>query len=247
MVRSIIADRINDDILSLESMLSDDFPNIHICGKANSISKITSLVNEINPELVFVNVELLLNNGSALRDYFSNVDYEIILLTKNDNYLIDAVNCNMCGYLVKPVQEQDLNIAVNNALMKIQSKHENNKNKIIAEKYYKQSSHQEVIGISTIEGFEFLSINEIIRCEGLQKCTRIITKDRTDIISSYNIGEFRKLLEPYGFYSPHKSHLINLKHIRKYHREGNILMINNSYVPVAKRKKREFLNHIKHI
>jgi two-component system LytT family response regulator len=81
----------------------------------------------------------------------------------------------------------------------------------------------------------------------LQKCTRVITRDKTDIVSSYNLGEFRKMLEPYGFYSPHKSHLINLNYIRKYHKEGNILMVNHSYVPVAKRKKKEFLNQVKHI
>jgi two-component system LytT family response regulator len=247
MIRSILADRVNNDILSLESMLSNDFPNIHICGKADTISATTNIVKKINPELVFINVELLLNNGFALNDFFSSVNYEVIFLADTNNYVVDAINCSACGYLVKPFQKKHLNNAVNNALLRISIKQDNSRNKILVEKYFKQSCNEDVIGIPTIEGFEFISINEIIRCEGLQKCTRVITRERTDIISSYNLGEFRKLLEPYGFYSPHKSHLINLKYIRKYHREGNILMINDSFVPVAKRKKREFLNHVKHI
>ncbi len=247
MIRSILADTVNDDILSLESMLSEDFPDIHICGKAHTLCTTANLVIENNPELVFINVELLLSSGIALNDFFSSVNYEVIFLTDTDNYVVDAINCSVCGYLLKPFQKKQLSIAVHNALLKLSIKQENARNKVLAEKYFRQSSSEDVIGIPTIEGFEFISINDIIRCEGLQKCTRVITRDRTDIISSYNLGKFRKLLEPYAFYSPHKSHLINLKLIRKYHREGSILMINNSYVPVAKRKKREFINQVKHI
>jgi len=247
MIRSILVDRSNDDICKLERVLLDCSPNIHVSGKAQTISKTASLVKEINPELLIINIELLLNDGVLLNDYFSNVDFEIIFLTDTDNYAIDAINCNACGYLLKPVQKEHLSKAVNSMLSKTRIRQENTRNKVLAEKYVKQSSSEDVIGIPTIEGFEFIAIKEIIRCEGLQKCTRVITTERTDIISSYNLGEFRKLLEPFGFYSPHKSHLINLNHIRKYHREGNILMTNNSYVPVARRKKVEFLNCVKHI
>lgn len=247
MIKSILADRVDNDMLSLESLLSENFPNIQICGKANALTSTSFLIKENNPDLVFINIAIPLNIGLELNDYFSNVTYEVILLADSEKNVIDAINCSACGYLIKPFQKDNFNSAVNRALLKINKKQEHIRNKLIAEKYLRQSSHEEVIGVPTIEGFEFIAINEIIQCEGLQKCTRVITKDRTDIVSSYNLGEFRKLLEPYGFYSPHKSYLINLKYIRKYHREGNILMINNSYVPVAKRKKREFLNHVKHI
>ncbi|MEZ5082218.1 MAG: LytTR family transcriptional regulator DNA-binding domain-containing protein [Bacteroidales bacterium] len=247
MIRSILADRKNDDILSLERMISTDFPNINVCGKGQSITSAANLLNDLDPDLIFINTELLLSNGFELYDYFSNVDYEIIFLSDTLKHVADAINCKACGYLLKPIQPKPFHMAVNNALIKINNKKENQRNKLIADKYLKQSSNDDVIGIPTIEGFEFISINEIIRCEGLQKCTRVITREKTDIVSSYNLGEFRKILEPYGFYSPHKSHLINLNYIRKYHKEGNILMVNNSYVPVAKRKKKEFLNQVKHI
>ena len=93
----------------------------------------------------------------------------------------------------------------------------------------------------TLKGFDFISIHDIIRCEGLQKCTRIITQEKSDIISSYNIGEFVKRLEKHGFFQNHKSHLINLRHIKQYYKEGTIKMADNSFVPVSKRKKSQFL------
>ena len=80
----------------------------------------------------------------------------------------------------------------------------------------------------------------------MQKCTRIITNTKTDIISSYNIGEFKKLLEPYGFFVTHKSHLINLTYVKHYRREGTIILKDNSSVPVSKRRKAIFLKQVIH-
>lgn len=115
------------------------------------------------------------------------------------------------------------------------------------EQLIKEKIANELIGIPTLEGFDFIAVKEIIRCEGLQKCTRIVTTSKTDIISSYNIGEFRKLLEPFCFFSPHKSHLINLAFLKKYKREGTIMLRDNSCIPVSKRKKSEFLELVIHL
>ena len=81
----------------------------------------------------------------------------------------------------------------------------------------------------------------IIRCEGVQRCTKLILKENKSILSSYNLGEFRKLLEAYHFYSPHKSHLISLNHIVRYDKEGTIEMTDGVAVPVARRRRQDFL------
>ena len=112
------------------------------------------------------------------------------------------------------------------------------------ESYNPQSKR---IGIPTFEGYEFVSSEEIIRCEGLQKCSRIHFLGKPSLVSSYNIGEFEKLLKPYGFFSTHKSHLINLSCIRKYSRDGCLYMSDNSVVPVARRRKSAFLEQFAHI
>ena len=122
------------------------------------------------------------------------------------------------------------------------------KNKLeLLEKLLHEKKTDVLVGIPTLDGFDFFFVREIIRCEGLQKCTRIVTTTKTDIISSYNIGEFRKMLERHQFFSPHKSHLINLGFILKYKREGTIVLRDNTCIPVSKRKKSEFLDLMLHL
>lgn len=103
-----------------------------------------------------------------------------------------------------------------------------------------------LVGIPTIEGMEFLKPKEIIRCEGMQRLTKVFTECGA-ILSSYNIGEFCRLLRPFGFFSPHKSHLVNLHYLRRYHAEGAITLRDGSRVPLARRKREAFLEKVKHL
>lgn len=84
---------------------------------------------------------------------------------------------------------------------------------------------------------------EIIRCEGMQRLTKVITADGS-IISSYNIGEFCILLKGWGFFLSPKSHLINLNFLRNYDTEGVFTLRDESSVPLARRRREAFMAQI---
>ena len=81
----------------------------------------------------------------------------------------------------------------------------------------------------------------------LSQFTRVVSTEGPGIISSYNIGKFADLLLPYGFFAPHKSHLVNMQHLRKYTVEGTILLRDGSAVPVSRRRKGAFLERVRHL
>jgi two-component system LytT family response regulator len=109
-----------------------------------------------------------------------------------------------------------------------------------------QALSNHLVGIPTIEGIEFFKAAEIIRCEGMQRLTKVFVA-REAIISSYNIGEFCRLLYDCGFFSPHKSHLINLQYLRSYHICGAITLRDGSRVPLARRRREAFLERVRHL
>lgn len=246
MYTSLIIDDEKKDLGLLEKMLLGHCPQIAVCGKASSIPAGYRLIKEVSPDLVFSETSLCAESGISLMKQFPAGHFEMIFVTKMPGYAMEAINCCAAGYVLKPVQREELIAVIGNAKRRIDKKKEYLKSRLLMEKMI-QHSTEEVIGIPTLEGFEFIPVRDIIRCEGLRRFTCVITKEKKDIISSYNLGEFRKILEAYRFFSPHKSHLINLYHIRKYHKEGSIIMLDGSYVPVAKRKKCEFLNTILHL
>jgi len=230
----------------LEALILRTCPEINISRKADSLADVYHQLRESELELMFVDIDNLKEGEIELVDNFISADFEVIFVAKTTDHALKALKYGASGYIIKPIKKDELIFAVSHALQKIKRREEQVRNKNLIEKLTRKAGHDQILGIPTLEGFEFLHVKEIIRCEGLQKCTRIITTEKTDMISSYNLGEFRKILEPYGFFSPHKSHLINLNYIRKYNREGSIIMHNGSYVPVSKRRKKDFLNQFTH-
>jgi two-component system LytT family response regulator len=99
------------------------------------------------------------------------------------------------------------------------------------------------LAVPTMEGLQFISMNDIIRCESEDKYTKIFLNDKKMIVASRTLGDFETLLQPYGFFRIHKSFLINLKHLKKYLRGegGQVIMTDGIALDVSRRKKDELL------
>lgn len=246
MIETLIIENDIQSVCTLETLLSDNCPHISVCDKTSSYGNALEKLEKLYPDLVFLDIDVKEHDIRYVFDIFKPFNSEIIITSNTDEHAVAALSNGVSGYLLKPIKKSELIKAVKNASKRIRDKR---KQKTYDSADIKNSDDlsKEVIGIPTTEGYEFVNVRDIVRCEGMQKCTRIITIEKSDLISSYNLGEFRKLLNPFGFYSPHKSHLINLNMIRRYHKEGNLLMVNGSWVPVAKRRKKDFLKRIQHI
>lgn len=233
-----------EEVKQMEAQLSHHFPDLELRGSASTISSAQEMVQKACPDIIFFDLDLWKDFRFTPGQYCSKLDFEMIILSHAEVRLIETIQNAITGYLVKPVRDEMLVRVVQHALQRIQEKEELRQNRKFMRSIVQKRLQETPIGIPTIEGFEFLVVNEILRCEGLQKYTRVVTRGKTNIVSSYNLGEFRSLLEPYGFFSPHRCHLVNLRHIKRYHKEGSIYMEDGICVPVAKRMKKAFLTLI---
>ncbi|MEO0724965.1 MAG: LytTR family transcriptional regulator DNA-binding domain-containing protein [Bacteroidota bacterium] len=233
--------------IHLEHALQQYCPQIQICHKVKTYDCIPKATHQHAADLVFIHVKQPCLQYYTLLEQLSNNDIEYILVSDNRDLAYEALKHAAAGFVLQPITQKELLTAVNAAEKNIRNKHLVNNQKGLLSKVNKQLHRQDKIGIPTMEGLDFIQVDEIVRCEGMQKCTILYTCNQQKLVSSYNLGEFRKLLEPYGFFSPHKSHLINLHQMKKYRREGSILMTDESRVPVSRRRRAEFLASITHL
>jgi two-component system LytT family response regulator len=248
MLSALLVDKDQRAIIALEVMLDRYCPQVSICGKVTTVNDAMGyLYDESNPDIIFSEVDLPNDSGFKFTERNITADYELIFVAENPTYALKAIKRQVAGFLVKPVKEKELLHAVHLAEERIHQRKLSEINRLLLKNYEMGQAQKDAIGIPTIEGFEIIHPEDIIRCEGMQNCTRIITKDRSDIISSYNLGKFIKLFGEELFFSPHKSHLVNIHHIKKYLREGTIIMVDGSNVPVSKRRKVEILKYFKHL
>lgn len=229
----------------LKNKLERKCPNVNIIGETQLPEEGLTLIKTLSPQLVFLDIAMPEMSGFDLLSKIDNPNFEIIFVTAFDDYAIDAINHCAIGYLVKPVDNQDLINAVNKAILNIEDKTALDKNKLLIENLGVQKFQKKKIVIPTQEGLEFVKIRSIIHCEGEDGYTKIHIKDRKPMLSSNSVGHFNRLLENQDFYLVHKSHLINLHHIDKYLNEGYVLLDDNHKIPVSRNRRSEFLSMLK--
>ena len=228
----------------LKIKLSEYCTDIEIVGMASNVNEAYILIKEHKPNLIFLDISMPGGSGFDLLNRFEKIDFEIIFVTGFDEYALDALKLSAVDYLLKPVDSDSLVIAVEKAKSNIINGQKVQRYDVLKHNNDPTNSTDIKISIPGINSFEFLKISEIIRCEGWQKYTKIYLDNGECIVSSYNIGIYKNMLEKYGFFSSHKSHIINSDKIKKYLKEGTIILNDGSEVPVARRKKEEFIETI---
>ena len=245
MIRAILVEDEPKALEVLKTKLNNFCPQIEVVGMAGSSEEAYELILRDKPQLLFLDIAMPRESGMDLLKRLPDLNFELIFITGFSDYALEAIQFCAIGYVVKPIENKDLLNAVANAERRIALKVQNQQNQSLLANLANPDNGDNQIVIPIMDGYEFVKVNSILRCEGIQRCTKIVLKDNSILVSSYNLGEFVKKLKNFKFFSPHRSHLINLRYLKKYSREGHITLTNGESVPVAKRKKQEFIDLIK--
>lgn len=217
---------------------------VEVIGEATNVSEGFDQIIKHDPDLVFLDIAMPGGSGFDLLKKFEKINFEIIFVTGFNDYILDAIRVSAVDYLVKPIITEDLISAVQKASLRIEDKASLNKYKLLQFNLNNVGEQESKIAIPGSDGYDLVVISDILRCEGWQKYTKIHLTNKKILTSSYNIGVFKKMLENYDFFTCHKSHLVNTKHISKYLKEGILILSDESKIPLARRKREEFTSNI---
>lgn len=218
--------------------------DVNILGQGVNAQDGYDKIIKLKPDLVFLDIAMPGETGFDMIERFDKIDFEIIFVTGFNEYALDALKVSAVDYILKPVQTESLINAVEKAKSRIEDRSKIAKYEVLKHNLNHIGDQNTKIAIPGSNAYEFVKIEEIIRCEGWQKYTKIHLKDGSVIVSSYNLGVFRDMLESYDFFSTHKSHLVNKAHIKRYLKDGTIILSDGSNAPVARRRKDDFMEQV---
>jgi len=228
----------------LNIKLNQFCPEIKVLDQANNVEDAFSKIIMLQPDLIFLDISMPIETGFDLINKFDEINFEIIFVTGFNEYALDALKVSAVDYILKPVQTASLIKAVNKAKSRIDERSKIAKYEVLKHNLNHIGDQNTKIAIPGSNAYEFVKIENIIRCEGWQKYTKIHLASGDVIVSSYNLGVFRDMLQNYDFFSTHKSHLVNKNHITRYLKDGTVIMSDGSNAPVARRKKEEFMENV---
>lgn len=232
---------------TLSSLLKMDYPNVHVQALCSNVPEGVLAINQYKPQLVFLDIEMPEYNGFELLKFFREVDFELIFVTAYSEYAIKAFEVSAIDYLLKPLDLDQLHLA----LEKFKKKHAQKNIQQRIDLLRDNLDHQEIkkIALPMNDGLLFVEIQEIIMLEAEGSYTHVYLRNGSKLLVSKKIGFFEDLLSSKSYiYRPHRSYLINLNHIKKYLKgEGSIVMDNTFVVSISRDKKSEFESRLKEL
>lgn len=216
---------------------------LNIVGHAPSVEKGIKLINDLNPQLVFLDIQLQDGDGFEILDHFSNTStFEVIFTTGIKDYKEKAMDYFAFYYLNKPIQESQLIVVVDKFLSK--------QSAFDSEKYLafknQLENKQHKISLPMKNGkFIIVDIDAILYCEADGSYTNFYTTDNKIYTTSSNLKKVESILLQATFFRIHRSTLLNLKHIVQYNNTGELLLSNKKKLLVSSRNKTNFLRVLK--
>ena len=234
---------------ALMHMLSVYCPNIKVVGQAYSVASGFQQINELKPDVVFLDVKMPDGTGFDLLKKFSSIDFYFIIISAYEEYAIQSFKVSALDYILKPVDSTDLIDAVGKLTKAINSEENNLKFNTLISNIDNNKNELKKIVLKTLESISIIEIDNIIRCESHNNYTLFYLQDGTTTTVSKTLKEYDDMLSPLSFIRCHQTHLVNSKHIVKLIKYPNtlLLMDDGVTVPVSVRKKDAIENFLKKV
>jgi two-component system, LytTR family, response regulator len=243
MINCVIIDDEAKNIKLLQNMLAMHCPSVKILATDTDSKNGLVIIEELQPQLVFLDIEMPYLNGFDLLKKLEPVNFEVIFVTAYSNYAVQAFECNATGYITKPVNSEKLVAAVNTAVKRIEDKNINKNLFSLLEQNTRQAVPDK-IPLSTSNGLVFVKLTDIMYCESSGNYTNFYLGDEKKIMVSRQLGEYEKLLPEVNFIRIHDKYIINLSYIKEYIKGsgGEVILENDKEIPVATRRKEDFMS-----
>jgi len=240
MLKAIIIDDEEGARYTLSTLLEEYCPSISIIAQCSNVPEGVLAINKHTPDIVFLDIEMPEYNGFELLEFFKIVDFEIIFVTAYSQYAIRAFEVSAVDYLLKPVEIEQLQAAVEKASQKRTQANIMQRLDLMKSTY--NGDEIKKIALPMSDGLMFVDVAEIILFEADRAYTHVFLKNGSKITVSKPMRTFEDILENRNFiYRPHRSHLININYIKKYVRgDGMIFMDNGVALSVSRERKQEF-------
>jgi len=245
-IRSVI---VEDEVAAREALknyLAKYCPVIELVGEAGCCQSGIKLIHETSPQLVFLDVEMPFGNAFDVLEGCKDLYFETIFVTAFSEYSLQALNQSAAYYLLKPVSIEELILAVNKVHQQIIRQELFDRNRILVENLRETVPGKRQVILPTLEGFEVIKMEDIIRLQGNGNFTDIYLHGKKKKMVCRFLKHFSEIL-PFPFVRVHKSHIINIECIKSYHKNsgGYVVLEDDTEIEISPSYKDVFLSLFK--
>jgi len=219
----------------LHDLLNQYAPKIAVTDIAKTGNEALNLIASVKPDVVFLDIELPDMTGFELLQQLDNIHFQTVFTTSHSHYAIKAFRFNALDYLIKPINESELEESVMR-LLKSANKSIDVKNALLNLEV--QSVENQKLVLPQQNGTLRLPLKQITHIEGERNYSYIYLSNGSRELSSKNLAYFEDILIDKNFFRSHRSYLVNRYHINALKTDRFVLK-NGVEIPISRRKRTE--------
>jgi two-component system, LytTR family, response regulator len=218
-LRTVLIDDEPLAISRLERLLSSHTDFVEIVGKASNGAEGLEQIEQLKPDLIFLDIEMPLLNGFEMLAKLDTMPL-VVFATAYDAYAIKAFEENSIDYLLKPIEAERLAKTIDK-LKRLNEEHQKPQNKDLAQQLQLLMQHLKpekaisTISVKTGNKILLISLGEICFFEADDKYVFLKTLEGHQHLSSYTINTLEEKLPYDNFLRVNRSTIVNLKHIKE--------------------------------
>ena len=220
---------IRKGLISQLALLEKDLVVVGECG---SVKDAITLAKSCKPDLVFLDINL--DDGIAF-DFIEkteNLPYKVIFTTAYDQYALKALKKGAVDYILKPIAQEELEEAVDKAIERSIIENDLSINTTV---------NKDRLVLSLFDGLQVIKFKDLMYCKSDKGYTSFYLSSKKKYIASKPIKNFEQYLTASKFIRVHQSFIVNLDYVERYDKAGTIYLTEGEKIPVAMRRKDEFL------
>jgi len=197
----------------LQQLLLRNCSNVHVLATCSNVPDAAVAIKKLNPDVVFLDVQMPNYNGYELMSFLDEVTFEIVFVTAYDQYALKAFELSATDYLLKPIKRERLKKAIDKVESNLLSKHKNTHYIELIESMQQKEFRQFVV--SSTDGKHIIKFKNLVSVGGDGSYSTLYFTDKTNLILSKNLKYFQNILEVDNrFFRCHKSWIVNLDLIK---------------------------------
>jgi len=235
---------------SLYFLLQENCDSIHISGIAKSVAEARNLLAQHPIDLIFLDIAMPGEDGFELIPDVQKSKAHVIFTTAYDQYALKAIKANALDYLLKPIDIDELKVAVDKAVKLISlNKNGNGRNENMQNLAVNLAERNEIrkISLPNGQGYSLVNIDDIIHIEADSNYSVFYLANKDKITVSKVLKEYEEILPDNQFIRIHKSSIVNLNYVKEYNSKNGLEVIlkNGEKIAVSRRRASDFAEKIK--
>jgi two-component system LytT family response regulator/two-component system response regulator LytT len=218
---------VDDEQLARDELgyLLEQVGGVQVLGQAGNGVEALTTIEKLQPDVVFLDVQMpgLTGFEVARRLLDSRAASQIVFVTAYDQHAIEAFEVNAVDYLLKPVDQARLEVAVDRARKRVASDRPvgtgANLNSADLEKIIQtvaeRQSRRDRLAIKVGERFLLVQSAEIIYASLADDGITVVTSQHAGTSNYRTLDELHERLDPTVFWRVHRSHLVNINKIKE--------------------------------